>query len=358
MTDIAPTEPPRGNWRQRNRNAVSVVALRQGLATEIQGLMQDWASNTLTLGKKLKEARDTFPTANKSKFAPRPGWHEWIEEQFGFSPRWATDLINAYEKFGARTGVRALPSKVMRLLSGPDVPQAAVNEVLAKVEDGTVTEAQARQIVQAAKAIRAETARRNHAVRTERLAAISTNSMALPTGRVYPVLYADPPWHFEAYDSVTGTQRSPAYPTMTADEICALEVAQLAMDDAVLFLWTTSTFLKDAFQVIEAWGFEYAANIVWVKDETGRKAGLGHWVRFRHEHLLICKRGNFPAPLEEDRPLSVITAPRREHSRKPDEARQLIERMYPGLPKIELFARERHEGWDAWGNEVPMEDAA
>jgi N6-adenosine-specific RNA methylase IME4 len=358
MTDIEPIEPARGNWRQRN--AVSdVVALRRGLATEIKGLMQDWASNTLALGRKLVEARATFPKANGSKFAPRPGWRNWVKQEFGFSHQWAANLINAYVKFRASTEVAALPVKVMLALSAPSVPQEAVDQVLAEAERGNVTEKRAKQIAKAAKAMRARTAHRNHAVRTERLATISANSAELPTGRIYPVLYADAPWHFEAYDSVTGTQRSPAYPTMTADEICALRiggraVGEWATDDAVLFLWTTSAHLEDAFQVIKAWGFEYAANIVWVKDRTG----LGYWVRSQHEHLLIAKRGNFPAPLEANRPLSVIQAPRREHSRKPDEARELIERMYPNLPKIELFARERHEGWDVWGNEVPMEDAA
>jgi len=115
-----------------------------------------------------------------------------------------------------------------------------------------------------------------------------------------------------------------------------------------LFLWSTNPHLPDALQVIEAWGFEYKTNIVWVKD----KAGLGFIVRGQHEVLLIATRGDFPAPLPAVRPPSVITAPRREHSRKPDEAYEVIERMYPDLPKIELFARGAREGWEAWGNQA------
>jgi MT-A70 len=90
--------------------------------------------------------------------------------------------------------------------------------------------------------------------------------------------------------------------------------------------------------VIEAWGCSYIINIVWVKDSLG----LGYWVQNQHEHLLIAKRGAMRCPPEGLRPPSVIQAPRREHSR-------LIERMYPDLPKIELFARARRPRWDAWG---------
>jgi N6-adenosine-specific RNA methylase IME4 len=117
----------------------------------------------------------------------------------------------------------------------------------------------------------------------------------------------------------------------------------------VLFLWTTSPHLHEAFEVLGAWGFEYVSNVAWLKD----KIGLGYWVRNQHELLLIARRGDMPTPPPANRPSSVINAPRREHSRKPDEAYALIERMYPTLPKIELFARSAREGWAAWGNEAP-----
>src|SRR6516165_10042915 len=99
---------------------------------------------------------------------------------------------------------------------------------------------------------------------------------------------------------------------------------------------------------MEAWGFKYVSNFIWTKD----KIGNGFWNRNQHEHLLIGRRGNFPVPKPADRPSSVIHAPRREHSRKPDEVYALIERMYPDLPKIELFARPGRPGWDAWGNQA------
>jgi N6-adenosine-specific RNA methylase IME4 len=130
--------------------------------------------------------------------------------------------------------------------------------------------------------------------------------------------------------------------------ICKLPVGDLATPDAVLFMWTTAPYLRQAFEVLAAWGFEYCTHFAWVKD----RPALGYWVRNQHELLLIAKRGNPPTPRPGDRPPSVINAARREHSRKPDETYDLIEGMYPELPKIELFARGMRKGWHAWGNEA------
>jgi N6-adenosine-specific RNA methylase IME4 len=102
-------------------------------------------------------------------------------------------------------------------------------------------------------------------------------------------------------------------------------VSGLATDPAILFLWTTAPHLQESFQALAPWGFEYKINVVWVKD----KIGLGHFIRGQHELLLIATRDDRPCPLPANRPPSVISASRREHSRKPDEAYELIERMYP-----------------------------
>jgi N6-adenosine-specific RNA methylase IME4 len=139
---------------------------------------------------------------------------------------------------------------------------------------------------------------------------------------------------------------------METEDISALPVAGIAASDAALFMWTTAAHLPEALRVIGAWGFEYVTCAVWVKD----KPGPGHWVRNQHELLLIARRGDMPTPLPADRPPSVIPAPRREHSRKPDEAYEVIERMYPDLPRIELFARNARAGWAAWGNQTEKFD--
>jgi N6-adenosine-specific RNA methylase IME4 len=207
----------------------------------------------------------------------------------------------------------------------------------------------ARATTRAAKDIRARECAKRRAERVERLLATTEHNAPLPSARRYPVIYADPPWHFEVYNEESGVERAAAnhYPTMAIEEILALPVADLATPDAALFLWTTSPHLEQALRVISAWGFTYKSNAVWLKD----KIGLGYFVRNQHELLLIATRGDMPTPAPRHRPPSVITAPRREHSRKPDEAYELIERMYPELPKIELFARAAREGWTAWGNQ-------
>jgi N6-adenosine-specific RNA methylase IME4 len=219
-------------------------------------------------------------------------------------------------------------------------PAEAQREIVARGE---------REILQAAKQIRAERGEERRAARIQRIAAIANNNTDLPTGQQWPIILADPPWRYEhpAYGLTRDVEEH--YPTLTLEDICALPVTRLAMSDSLLFVWVPPPILEQAFAVIRAWGFDYRTGIVWVKQWIG----MGNYVRQQHEHLLIARRGEFPTPHERDRPSSIISAPRREHSRKPDQAYELIERMYPTLPKIELFARSRRDGWDTWGNEAP-----
>jgi N6-adenosine-specific RNA methylase IME4/predicted HTH domain antitoxin len=250
-----------------------------------------------------------------------------------------------------------------------DVRETGAPELVHAVEQGAVSVAAAADVatmsleaqrellarcdrhalLEAAKQVRGARADARRAERVAKILTISRGNSALPSDRKYPVILADPPWHFEVYNEDSGVERAAAnhYPTMSLAEIYELPIADLATPDAVLFLWTTAPHLHEAVEVLAAWGFQYVSNFVWVKD----KFGLGYWVRAQHELLLIATRGDIPSPLPADRPSSVINAPRREHSRKPDEAYGLIERMYPELPKIELFARAAREGWAAWGNQ-------
>ena len=125
----------------------------------------------------------------------------------------------------------------------------------------------------------------------------------------------------------------------------------LAEKDAHLYLWVTNNFLLDGLAVLKAWGFEYKTMVTWAKD----RIGLGQYFRGQTEHCLFGVRGNIPYQLNEDKTrsqgMTLITAPRKEHSAKPDEMRRMIELVSPG-PRIELFARAEYVGWDAWGNEV------
>lgn len=161
----------------------------------------------------------------------------------------------------------------------------------------------------------------------------------------FDVLYADPPWRYEFAETDNRAIEN-HYPTMDLQGICDLKPPVL--ENAVLFMWATATKIDEALEVIAAWGFDYKTSMVWVKD----KIGMGYYVRNQHELLLIAKRGNIPVPDPQDRPSSVVEAPRLEHSRKPDEFYELIEGMYPGRVYGEMFARRTRAGWGSWGNQV------
>jgi N6-adenosine-specific RNA methylase IME4/ParB-like chromosome segregation protein Spo0J len=189
--------------------------------------------------------------------------------------------------------------------------------------------------------------------RKARAAELALTTMALPAGqRKWPIVMADPPWNFEAETS--SRHVSNHYPTMRLADLCGLPVADLSADDCVLFLWTTAPCLAQSIELIAAWGFAYKSGLVWDKESIG----TGFWVRGQHEHLLIATKGEPPLPPYESVPASVIRERRREHSRKPEAAYAMIERMYPALPKLELFARQARPGWDVWGNETGKYNAA
>jgi N6-adenosine-specific RNA methylase IME4 len=162
----------------------------------------------------------------------------------------------------------------------------------------------------------------------------------------FRVFYADPPWQY----GDAGYGSGPAefhYPTMSLSELCALPVVDLALADAVLFIWATSPLLEDSFKVIGAWGFHYKASFVWDKI----KHNVGHYNSVRHELLLIATRGSCTP---DDRRLddSVVSIERGAHSVKPERFREIIDRMYPHGSRIELFARRAVVGWDVWGNQA------
>ena len=195
-----------------------------------------------------------------------------------------------------------------------------------------------------AKKLRREARERELAAATERA------SRALGK-KLYGVVYADPPWAFRTY-SERGKDRAPEnrYPTMSLESIKALPIP--AADDCALFLWVTVPLLPQGLEVMAAWGFAYKSTLTWVKPHIG----LGFWTRNRIELLLIGTRGNVPAPAPGEQPPQVIQAARGRHSEKPEQVAAIIERLFPNVPRIELFARASRAGWDVWGNE--MEAAA
>ena len=244
---------------------------------------------------------------------------------------------------GAPELVYAVEQGAVSVSAAADVavlPQGQQREIVARGE---------KEILRAALAIRARKGEQRRAERITKIVEISKGNTPLHLGQTFPIILADPPWRYE-HQLFSGTWKDieDHYPTLTLEEICALPVAEIASENALLFLWVPAPKLAESFKVIEAWGFDYRTGLVWVKPSIG----MGNYVRQKHEHLLIARRGEIPMPAPADRPVSVFEAPRREHSRKPDEAYEMIERMYPELPKIELFARNTRPGWDAWGNEI------
>jgi N6-adenosine-specific RNA methylase IME4 len=185
---------------------------------------------------------------------------------------------------------------------------------------------------------------------------LANKQFALPT-RKYGVISADPEYRFDPWSRETGMDRAADnhYPTSAVEVIKSRDVASIAADDCVLFLWATAPMLPQALSVMDAWGFEYRSNYVWLKD----RIGTGYWNRNAHEHLLIGVHGNIPAPAMGTQWYSVVEAPVGEHSAKPQIFLEMIEEYYPNLPRIELNCRgPARPGWDAWGNEAEVEVAA
>lgn len=169
-----------------------------------------------------------------------------------------------------------------------------------------------------------------------------------PEGR-YGVILADPPWRPDVGLLDPSRQIENQYPTMTSAELEALapQIQRLALRDCVLVMWTTAQKIGEAAALIAVWGFTIKSGAVWVKPSVG----MGYWFRQRHELLILATRGMPATPADADRPDSVIESPRGRHSAKPGIVYELLDRMFPGVPKVELFSRGPRPGFAAWGNE-------
>ena len=204
------------------------------------------------------------------------------------------------------------------------------------------------------KEIRAEKVEEKKERRAVREAELGAIQLAWPQKK-YGVIAADPEWKYESYGNSDSGKLLAAenhYPTSPTEIIAARPVADIAADDCVLFLWATVPMLLHATAVMAAWGFEYKTHFMWKKS----RAGTGFWNRNQHELLLVGTRGHVPCPAQGTQWSSVIEAPTRRHSEKPDQYLEMIEAYYPTLPKIELNRRgPARPGWDAWGNEAEAE---
>ncbi len=183
-----------------------------------------------------------------------------------------------------------------------------------------------------------------------------SNGIAPFPHKQYSVIYADPPWMFKAYsDKGSGKSAQNHYSCLTLDEIKALSVPEIAAKDCVLFLWCTFPFLEKGLEVIKSWGFTYkTVAFHWIKTtkKHGLFWGLGFWTRSNPEVCLLATKGS---PKRVSASVhSVIMEPVREHSRKPDTARERIVELLGDVPRIELFARQKTPGWDVWGDQTDL----
>ena len=178
----------------------------------------------------------------------------------------------------------------------------------------------------------------------------------------YNIVYADPPWQYG--DKRTGKGKNNPngaggaekhYKTMRTEDICNLPIKDVADDNCMLFMWTTSPMMFEAEQVIKAWGFDYKTfGFVWVKMTNDmskvRGDGIGNYTIQNAEYCLIGLKGKYWR--NKTGVKQILLAPKQEHSKKPNEARERILELCGDLPRIELFARQHADGWDCWGNEV------
>ncbi len=171
-------------------------------------------------------------------------------------------------------------------------------------------------------------------------------------GKKYQIIYADPPWKYQG--EMMNSSVTDHYNWASLEDICKIPVKDIADDNCALFMWVTMPKLNEFMAVVQAWGFEYkSCAFVWVKlnkNNMGYFMGQGRWTRANPEICIFATKGH-PKRIAAD-VRQLIVSPIQEHSRKPAEVRDRIIQLVGDLPRIELFARQKVEGWDCWGNEV------
>jgi N6-adenosine-specific RNA methylase IME4 len=173
----------------------------------------------------------------------------------------------------------------------------------------------------------------------------------------FGAILADPPWRFQNRTGKMAPEhkRLSRYSTLTLDDIKAIPVATVAASASHLYLWVPNALLAEGLAVMQAWGFTYKSNLVWHKirkDGGPDGRGVGFYFRNVTELVLFGVRGNLRTLSPGRRQVNFLATKKREHSRKPDELYGIVESCSPG-PFLEMFARQRREGWEHWGNEVP-----
>ncbi len=223
------------------------------------------------------------------------------------------------------------------------VSAAADVATLPKLQQAEIVARGEKEILEAAKQIRAEKAE----VRKAEIAKVKENTPSLPTD-AYDVIVIDPPWDMQKIErDVRPNQVAFDYPTMTEAELMEFDIPSISSEDCHLFCWTTHKFLPSALRIIEAWGFRYVMTMVWHKPGGFQPIGLP---QYNCEFAFYARKGS-PRFVDTKSFFACFEAQRREHSRKPDEFYDVIRRVTDGR-RIDVFSREAREGFDQFGNEA------
>jgi len=163
-----------------------------------------------------------------------------------------------------------------------------------------------------------------------------------PLDGKYDVIVVDPPWQYGTEYDPNGRRIASPYPEMSLEDISMINLP--ASDDSILWLWTTHKFMRYSFELLDKWGFQDKVILTWVKD----RIGIGSWLRSQTEFCIMAVKGSPKVILTNQS--TVLTAPNREHSRKPDEFYKMVDSLCIGR-KLDYFSREKREGWTQYGNE-------
>lgn len=260
------------------------------------------------IGTCLMEAREALPSTQ--------AFGEWFRvQEFGFTTQWAGILRQAaeYEPF-----VRKAIETQLSIGKAPNI-EKAVKQAVALEGGGRNN----RPTLQPVPGGRGE----------------DTTTVDAPAPSEFPAIVIDPPWR---YDNVaTRGAAEDHYPTMGLDELAAIELP--AAKDAHLYLWVTNGFLRQGFDLLDAWDFTYKACLTWVKPQIG----MGNYFRNNTEHVLFGIKGSLPT--NTNNTPTAFKADRTRHSAKPESFYDIVEASSPG-PWLEMFARRRRFGWHVWGN--------
>lgn len=177
----------------------------------------------------------------------------------------------------------------------------------------------------------------------------------------YQIIYADPPWSYGSKSAVNNTtgskikKLSEHYNSMSTSDICNLPIKEILDNDSCCFMWFTSSHGEDAYRVMRSWGFK-PIKIIFVWEKVTKNGttcqNVGPWTMGNYEYVLFGTKGAMTKHKKINNIPEKVVAKRTKHSKKPKKIRNNIELLFGDLTRIELFAREKTEGWDVWGNEV------